>query len=198
MYLSCAVITERHFKSYQGFDLALWDGAPTSSAVPDFYRVLRVSTVREVCEKIAAEKDIPAEKVRLWVLVNRQNKTVRPDQPLLDPDMQMEEAFVKHGSRDKYFRLWLEVAEDMEEGKVVWPEMQSQVGNNMPILVFLKYFNAEAQTLRGVGQIYVKKHAKVGDMVSMIGKKMGWSPDSMAPIALFEVFVRFNSIFTTY
>ena len=120
-------------------------------------------------------------------MVNRQNKTVRPDQPLLDPDMTIEEAYTKFGSRDKWFRLWVEVADKIEDGKAMWPDMQPQVSNNVPILVFLKYFDPETQSLRGVGHIYVKKHAKVSDMVPMICQIMGWSSGSLPTIALYEV-----------
>ncbi|MCJ1395349.1 hypothetical protein MMC18_008233 [Xylographa bjoerkii] len=186
LYLSCAVITDEHFKAYQGLDLAIWDSDPNSTSSPDFYRILRASTIREFCQKIAEDKHIPAEQVRLWVMVNRQNKTVRPDQPLIDPDMTVEEAFTKYGSRDKWFRLWAEVAEHVEDGRAIWPDLQPQVSNNVPILVFLKYFDPEAQTLRGVGHIYVKKHAKVADMVPMICQLMGWSPGPVPNIALYE------------
>ena len=190
------MITDVHFKAYQGLDLAVWDSDPNSTSSPDFYRILRASTIREFSHKIAEDKQFPPEQVRLWVMVNRQNKTVRPDQPLLDPDMTVEEAFTKYGSRDKWFRLWAEVAEHVEDGRAIWPDLQPQVSNNVPILVFLKYFDSEAQTLRGVGHIYVKKHAKVSDMVPMISQLMGWSPGSVSNIALYEVrrfpIIKFN------
>ena len=124
-------------------------------------------------------------------MVNRQNKTVRPDQPLLDPDMTIDQAYTKHGTRDKWFRLYAEVAEHIEDGRAIWPEIQ-QSGNNVPILVFLKYFDPYAQTLKGVGHIYVKKLSKVSDMVPMIIQRMGWSPGSAPTIALYEVGI-FNS-----
>lgn len=120
-------------------------------------------------------------------MVNRQNKTVRPDQPLLDQDMTVEDACNKYGSRDKWFRLWAEVAEHVEDGRAIWPDLQPQAGNNTPILVFLKYFDPESQTLRGIGHIYVKKNAKVADMVPMICQLMGWSPGSTPNILLYEV-----------
>lgn len=186
LYLSVGLITDGHFKEYQGLDLASWDSDPKSKSTPDVYRVQRASTVREFLQTISEDKHLPAELLRLWVMVNRQNKTVRPDQSLIDPDMTMDEAYSKYGTRDKWFRLWAEVAENSEDGRPIWPDMQAQVGNNVPILVFLKYFDPQAQTLRGVGHIYIKRHAKVADMVPMIQELMGWSPGSAATIALYE------------
>ncbi|MCJ1245607.1 hypothetical protein MMC30_002811 [Trapelia coarctata] len=186
LYLSVGLITDGHFKEYQGLDLASWDSDPKSKSAPDIYRVQRASTVREFLQTISEDKHLPADLLRLWVMVNRQNKTVRPDQPLMDPDMTMDEAYSKYGTRDKWFRLWVEVAENSEDGRPIWPDMQAQVGNNVPILVFLKYFDPQAQTLRGVGHIYIKRHAKVADMVPMIQELMGWSPGSALTIALYE------------
>lgn len=106
-------------------------------------------------------------------MVNRQNKTIRPDQPLMDPYMTIDEAYSKYGTRDKSFRFWLETATIMEDGKPVWPDLQPQ--SNIPMLVFLKYFDTVSQSLLGVGHIYVKKHSKVSEMVPMILQLMGWS-----------------------
>ena len=192
LYLSCAVITEDNFKSYQGFDLAAWDADPNLETSPKFYRVLRASTVAEFCKSIADDRKVPAGHVRLWVMVNRQNKTVRPDQPILDPDMTIDEAFLKYGSRDRHFRLWAELADNTEDGKAVWPDMQQQVSNNVPILIFLKYFDPETQTLKGIGHIYMKKHSKVADMVPLIQQRMGWSPGSSPSITLYEVLMLFK------
>ena len=109
-------------------------------------------------------------------MVNRQNKTIRPDQPLPEPEMTIDEAYSKYGGRDKSFRLFLERASQVEEGKPMWPDIQPpNITNNQPMLIFLKYFNTEAQTLKGVGHIYVKKQCKVAEMVPMILQLMGWS-----------------------
>lgn len=170
------MITEEDFKVYQGFDLINWDAEPSSEAIPKTHRVLRTMNVMEFTRLLAENQKIPPERVRLWVMVNRQNKTVRPDQPLLDPHMKIDEAYTKYGTRDKHFRLWLEVATTIEEGKPVWPDMQPQASINLPVLIFLKYFDIDNQTLLGMGHIYMKKLSKVGDMVPLIYKMMAGSP----------------------
>ena len=186
LYLSCAITMDEKFRYYQGFDLSTWEPDPNSKSAPDYYRILRTLTVAEFCQKIAEEKDIPQGHVRLWTMVNRQNKTFRPDQPLMDPSMRIDEAFTRHGGREKSFRLWAEVADHIEEGKAVWPETQSQAGTNAPIVIFLKYFDHKAQTLTGVGHMYVKRFAKVSEMVPTISKFMDWSTEETPPLALFE------------
>jgi ubiquitin carboxyl-terminal hydrolase 7 len=186
LYLSCGVLTNDEFRAHQGFDLGVWENDPNNPCAPTYYRLLRVSTVEEFCQTLAASKNVPSDHVRLWVMVNRQNKTFRPDQPILDRSLTIEEALTKYTGRDKSWRLWLEVANTVEEGKSIWPETQLQTNNNVPYLVFLKYFDVEAQTLHGVGHIYVRKFAKVSEMLPTICQMMGWSTSSPPPIALYE------------
>lgn len=183
LYLPVGVVTEDNFKTHQGFDLTTWDSDVTLESGPKTYRVLRASTVADFAKTLADENNVPPEQVRFWVLVNRQNKTVRPDQPLSDPAMTIDEAHNKYGSRDKHFRLWLEIAGSMENGKPVWPDTQIQT-SSLPILVFLKHFDADSQTLKGVGHIYIRKHSKVSDMVPMILQLMGWSHSQSASSGL--------------
>lgn len=109
-------------------------------------------------------------------MVNRQNKTIRPDQPIAEVEMSVDEAYTKYGSRDKNFRIWVERASHFEDGKPVWSDTQTPNGSNQPILVFLKYFDADSQSLKGAGHVYIKKQAKVAEIVPMIQQMMDWAP----------------------
>ncbi|KAL9102026.1 MAG: hypothetical protein Q9163_002781 [Psora crenata] len=180
LYLTLGVVTEANFKAHQGFDLTTWDADNTTASKPQIHRVLRTSTVGELVKTLAKGQQVSPDHLRLWVMVNRQNKTIRPDQPLENLDMPIEAAYVKHGSRDKSFRLWAEPATTFEDNKPVWPDMQPTNKNDPPVLVFLKYFDAEAQTLMGVGHIYIKKQSKVADICPMILQVMGWANGSSA------------------
>lgn len=176
------MVTERDFKAYQGFDLIDWDADPSSEAAPKTHRVLRTMTISEFVRSLAEGLNLPPEKVRLWAMVNRQNKTVRPDQPLMDSNMTIDDAYSKYGSRDKHFRLWLETAPPGEDGKPIWPDMQAQISNNPPVLVFLKYFDTAAQTLRGIGHIYIRRHSKVADLIPLILNTMEGLPLTSASV----------------
>ena len=169
------MVTEENFKAHQGFDLTDWDPDEATGATPKVHRILRTSTVADFAKTLAESQRLLPEQVRLWVMVNRQNKTIRPDQPLLDPEMTIDEAYSKYGGRDKSFRLFLERAPQTEEGNPVWPDVQPpNTTINQPMLIFLKYFDAEAQTLKGAGHIYVKKQCKVAEVVPMILQLNGW------------------------
>ncbi|KAI4209489.1 MAG: hypothetical protein LQ351_007566 [Letrouitia transgressa] len=176
LYLPVGVVTEENFKSHQGFDLTNWDSDPDSPSSPQVFRVLRASTVGDFIKKVAETMQLPPDHIRLWAMVNRQNKTTRPDQPLPDLNMSMDEACAKFNSRDKPFRLWVEIANALEDGKPLWANMQPLPGISPPVLVFLKYFDTDAQTLKGVGHIFMRKNSKVSEMNPIIQHLMGWSP----------------------
>ncbi|KAL8997736.1 MAG: hypothetical protein Q9169_003065 [Polycauliona sp. 2 TL-2023] len=176
LYLPISVVTEDAFKAFQGFDLTNWDSDPNALAAPQTYRVLRASTVGDFARTVAESLRIPAEQIRLWVMVNRQNKTVRPDQPLSDMDMTISQAHSLHSTRDKPFRLWVETATSLVDGRPPWPNVNPAPGTFPPVLILLKYFDVEEQTLHGAGHIYMKKTSKVAELVPAIQQLMGWSP----------------------
>ncbi|KAF6836255.1 Ubiquitin carboxyl-terminal hydrolase 21 [Colletotrichum plurivorum] len=181
LYIGVKVITENTFRKHGGTDLTSFDlDQAETEAAPRSYRTLRSSTLEELVATIAQDIDQDPRKVRLWIMVNRQNKTIRPDQPIMDLKPTVEECFQRAGAvRDSILRVWAEVAEETTpEGEPVWPTYQGQangvVVKNDLILLFLKHFDAEAQSLNGIGHVYISKEKKVEDLVPIIMKKMGW------------------------
>lgn len=82
------VITDATFCQHQGFDLASFDdrNAPAPTIEIPSYRVLKSQTFLDFRAQIAQSHGYNPDDCRLWVLVNRQNKTVRPDAPVSDND----------------------------------------------------------------------------------------------------------------
>ncbi|PGH35753.1 ubiquitin carboxyl-terminal hydrolase 7 [[Emmonsia] crescens] len=181
LYMNIGLLTEESFKSHHGFDLTSLDLEPDNPAAAKIYRVLRAKKVGEFAAEIAEERGLKPDQVRLWVMVNRQNKTTRPDQPLKDLDMSVEEAFSRFGTKGNQFRLFVEEGEIGADGKATWPETQ---GNNATSLVFLKHFDVIQQTLTGVGHVFVRKHSKVSDLAGPILEMMNWPAGT--PFILYE------------
>lgn len=169
--MNVGLISDETFKHHHSFDLTGFDLESTDPAAPKSYRILRSMTVGEFSRRIAEEKGLNPAQVRFWIMVNRQNKTIRPDQPLRDLDMTMEQALNEFGTKGNAFRLWLEVGEPGADGKVAWPETR---GSTSFILVFLKYFDVQGQTLTGVKHHYVRKQAKIPELGSAILEMMNW------------------------
>jgi ubiquitin carboxyl-terminal hydrolase 7 len=167
LYMSIGVINEQTFQSHHGFDLFSPELSDEDPALPAQYRVLRTKKISELAKDIAEERGLNEESIRFWAMVNRQNKTARPDQVIRDSNLTVEEAYTKYGTKGHFFRLWMEVAAPGPDGKLApWEEDT--------VLVFLKNFDIATQTLSGVGAVYVRKNQKVAELAAPILEKMKW------------------------
>lgn len=190
LYCHVGLIDDTTFREHNSFDLTTYEQDAQEKSSPDVRKVLRTTKLSDFASQIASDKGVEPEQIRFWSMVGRQNKTNRPDQPLREIEITMEEALNKYGSRGKPFHLWVEVGPKAENGQVFFPDPVPANGNN-PILVFLKYFDVRNQTLTGVGHVYVKKHDKVSEIAPQINKLMQWDPST--PLLLFEE-IKFSMI----
>lgn len=190
------VVTDKTFQHYGGTDLCQFDANPeTDPAAPKHYRIRRAMLMEEFVALVAADLGQDARKIRLWLMVNRQNKTIRPDAPVMDLRLTVEETYTRSAAhRDTNLRVWAEVAEDLNaDGEPIWPSYQSQpngvVVKNDTILLLLKHFDVDSQTLRGLGHVYIGKEMKVEELVPLILKKMKWGekPPSDEKLLMWEV-----------
>lgn len=178
LYMDIAVASDENFKLYQGFDIVPWKGDAETPASPKIYKALRATTMAEFAKTVGEDLDVDADMLRPWSMVNRQNGTIRPDTALEFPDMTVEEAANKHGTKQAQFRLWIEKAEKRDEsGAPMFGEKTVDLkgqANNRPLMIFLKHFDTKTQSLFGVGTFYTTLHDKVSDLSPVISKLMGW------------------------
>jgi|SRR5712675_1642376 len=73
------VITDETYSRHEGFDLASFDEKNWPPSELPTFRVLKTETYNVFKARVAQHFNYPENQIRLWVLVNRQNKTVRPD-----------------------------------------------------------------------------------------------------------------------
>lgn len=198
LYLNTRVITDDTFRAYGGTDLTAFDlKHDVDPSAARSYRLLKSSTILELAEKIAQDTNCDPRAIRLWCMVNRQNKTVRPDMPIIDTNMTIEEAHTKlAGNKALELRLWAEKAEEISpDGMAIWPSYSHLVNGTPPktdlIVIFLKWFDVDEQCLKGVGHIYISREKKVEELMPAILKKMGWeettSSGERLQLKLFEV-----------
>ncbi|KAK3717454.1 ubiquitin-specific protease ubp15 [Vermiconidia calcicola] len=196
LYMNVQVASEENYRNYQSTDLIPWGTEEDlDPAAPKIYRLLKTMTVADFTEYIAHEQRVDPELVRPWIMVNRQNGTVRPDHPLMWPEMSLQEAADKFSTRNSGFRVFMEQTERDRDGSVRWvsedmsiPSSPTVNGNvpsqQKPILVFLKHFDIDRQTLQGVGHIYMSPLEKAQDLAAPILQIMGW--EAGISIELFE------------
>lgn len=87
LYNKIAIITDKSFTDYQGFDLAVFDDRfmEVSPAV-DVLKALKSTKVSAFKQAIAEHYKLSAEQFRLWSILYRQNRTVRVDHVLIASD----------------------------------------------------------------------------------------------------------------
>jgi ubiquitin carboxyl-terminal hydrolase 7 len=170
LYLTTKIITEETFKTHQGFDLATFEERNLPASELPSFRVLKNEPYITFKQRLAQEYSLPDNSFRLWVLVNRQNKTVRPDTvvPENDPSLTLEAVRDRMASRQNDLRLFLEP---------LTPEVRLN-DPSPPLMIFLKYFDASRQSLAGVGRVYVQRNQKVSDLIPTINELMRWPPST--------------------
>lgn len=198
LYLVARVITDKTLREHCGTDLAVMNSnewsSPGSAA---YYRLLRKSLLKDLIEQVGHDSGIEPNRIRMWAMVGRQNKTIRPDQPIYDANITLEEAHQKMaGQKNGEFKLWAEVVEEADDGNPVRPASPGLIINKVSaktdlIVLFLKHFNIQTQQLNCVGYTYISKEKKVEDLIPIILNKMGWSEKShngnKLQLRLFEV-----------
>jgi ubiquitin carboxyl-terminal hydrolase 7 len=195
LYMDINVASNINFRHHQGIDIVpvaktdLVDPA----GMPKVYREKKKLPFMALVRRIAEDLDVDSDMLRVWSMVGRQNSTIRPDHPITPTNLTIEEAFAKYGNKQA-FRLWVEVATERgEHGKPVFADAQVnlQRPGDRAILLFLKHFDIEKQTIYGVGQFYSAWYDKVSDIGPEILKLMKWPPGTNFKI--FEVRISFES-----
>lgn len=171
------VVNDEIFKAHEGFDIVNFKTKPESPAAPKAYRVLRTMIVEQFLSLVGEDMEIDMKRLRAWSMVNRQNGTVRPDTPILQTNLSVEEASQRFGTKSSGFRIWLEIAQAAtEDGQYLFGDeiRDARQVPSRPIVLFLKYFDAEQQHLYGVGHFYALVTDKVSDLSPHILKLMKW------------------------
>jgi ubiquitin carboxyl-terminal hydrolase 7 len=83
------IITDETFTKYEGFDLASFEEKAGETPAYLSYRTKKDDTLESFKNALCENLGVPSDHIRLWILVNRQNRTVRPDAPILDADYQL-------------------------------------------------------------------------------------------------------------
>jgi ubiquitin carboxyl-terminal hydrolase 7 len=127
------------------------------------------------------------EHVRLWGIVRRQNKTIRPDEPITDLKEMFSDLDKRfNASSNGVLRVWAEV---IGPDTVHCHPTRAYSLEDGYILIFLKHFSVETQSLRGVCHIYVTGTMRTKELVPIITDLMGWGeePPDDEELVIWEV-----------
>lgn len=201
LYMKTLIASDETFKSNHGFDFANFDEKDAAENRIMALRVRKDQSFGSFKEDLAHSIGLRPTDFRLWLMVNRQNRTVRIDIPIPEEEYEstLDEVRLKYATNQQALRLYLERGDIYdEEGKAVFPVTNTTASPG--ILIFIKHFKPELQLIHGVGHLYVRKDAKVHSILGALREMMGFSEDE--EISIYEEIkanmidpVDFNSTF---
>ena len=108
------MITDESFAGHEGFDLATFDDKNWPPSDLHTFRVLKTEAYATFKARVAKFFGYADNQVRLWVLVNRQNKTVRPDTHIPENEQNLTVDVIRNNmaARQTDLRLYLDVIPD--------------------------------------------------------------------------------------
>ncbi|TDL18071.1 hypothetical protein BD410DRAFT_806893 [Rickenella mellea] len=176
LFLTAKLITDDTFQHHQGFDLTSFDEKNWPPSELLTFRVLRQETYSVFKGRVASHFNYQDSQFRLWVLVNRQNKTVRLDTHIPENEATLTMDMIRNNmaARQSDLRLYVDVITDPSK-----PDLAPG-----SIMIFLKHSDTSRQSLLGVGKTYVLRDSKVGNLAHFINERMRWPTGT--PLQLFE------------
>ncbi|KAM5508189.1 ubiquitin-specific protease ubp15 [Microsporum canis] len=174
--MSIRLFSVNDFHNYRGFDLMPSASSDSKPASPLSYdRIPENMLVQALITTVTSDLNIPGKDIRIWPFITRQNGTIRPIGPPLDPQITMGNAKKMHYPRlTREIQLWVE-----SDGC-----LYGSRDNPNSSLVFLKYFDIIKQEITGYCPIYITPDDKPNDLSPTICKVMEW--ESSTPISYFE------------
>ncbi|KAI7864234.1 ubiquitin carboxyl-terminal hydrolase 5 [Spinellus fusiger] len=174
LFMKAIVVTDDTFKANTGFDFANIDERCAEKSRLEIMRVRKDQKFGDFKRELSAAMGLPETHTRLWFLVNRQNRTIRPDAPVLEGEdnSTLEEVRQRHLTNQTHLRLYIEKADPtITEGQLFYPPPGSTTPN---VLVFIKHFDPVTQAICGVGHVYVIKTNKVISIMDQLNRMLGY------------------------
>lgn len=178
LYLNSWIVTEELFKKHKGLDLVNFNNQQHPlSEIPQF-KILKEDTFGTFKMMIAEHFKISSDQVRFWVFATRQNKTIRPHELITDFYLTstIEETKLVMGYSE--LKFYMEILEKPINSEMFPPNHEPS------IIVFLKYFDPDTESLESIGQLYVREEGIVGEILPILCKKKCLPPNT--PLDVYE------------
>lgn len=148
LYIKTFITDDDTFKANTEFDFANFEEKDVTKSRILMSKTLKNQTFGAFKEDVANGIQLPTSKFRLWLMVNRQNRTVRIDIPIPpeDNDSTLDEIRLRYATNQPSLRFYLERATAFDEnGEALFPPHPSQ---SPVILLFIKLFSPENQQIQ--------------------------------------------------
>ncbi|KAJ3129556.1 hypothetical protein HK098_001032 [Nowakowskiella sp. JEL0407] len=189
LFLHVKLLTDEHIREHEGFDLCNFEDKSYAVTTLPVIKVKKDDTFGAFKEMLVEKLHLTPGQFRLWTMVGRQNKTVRPDVPIPDSenDKPIDSVREKHSKTSSELRLYLELPdpEILAAGKPPLFLPREEGPNNPNILIFLKYYNPYEAKMEYLGKVTIKsKSMKIQDLIPIALERKKLPVDT--PVKLWE------------
>jgi ubiquitin carboxyl-terminal hydrolase 7 len=184
LYLKVFIADDDSFRNNTGFDFVDFEEKNMQESRVMFIRIRKDLPFGEFRQTVAHNLNLDPSEFRFWIMVNRQNRTIRIDTPIPTEEdySTIEEIRARYSTNQVNLRLYLEKATFVNEANL--PVFPPPAESSHLILLFIKLFSPEQQLIRGVGHVYARRDAKVESIVSDLKQLVGFPKDQ--EISIYE------------
>ncbi|KAI7906203.1 uncharacterized protein BX663DRAFT_499233 [Cokeromyces recurvatus] len=165
-----AVLSDKSFEDYQGFDLATLDDQRLEvSSQVDVFKRPKLEKLNVFKQQLAEHYQLETDQFRLWSVIYRQNKTIRVEQLITTNEERsslekLREQCCVEALHTGFTKLYLELADEDQPLPVI---------KNDQFIIFIKYFDIKEQKMRGLGHLFVSLNDKVSHILSTLIERAG-------------------------
>ncbi|KAI9347173.1 putative ubiquitin-specific processing protease 21 [Zopfochytrium polystomum] len=145
LFINVKVLLDEHIKAHRGFDLCNFDDKSAPLTPVHHFKVRRDETLAQFKKLNTASNNL-----RIWTMVGRQNRTVRPDCLVLDSDSDKSMDFL----HDKFSKNSFDLRLYVETGPRAKEDLTGQT------LIFLKYYDPLTLTIEYKGNVLVRNRTQ--------------------------------------
>ncbi|KAJ3075107.1 hypothetical protein HDU98_009176 [Podochytrium sp. JEL0797] len=184
LFINVKVLLESDVHKHRGFDLCNFDHKAYPLTPVQQKRLRKEVTLAQLKEEVAQEIGVDVGRLCVWVMVGRQNKTVRPDTLLTEADNQttLEDLRQKLSNLSPDLRLFIEISSP-ESISIPGPPVASKADKSLSL--FVKYYDPTTSIIRYAGKVFVpNKSAKITEILPVLWEMAGLAPKT--PLLVFE------------
>ncbi|KAI8821452.1 ubiquitin carboxyl-terminal hydrolase 5 [Fimicolochytrium jonesii] len=198
LYVTVRIIQDEDVATHHGFDLFNFNYPAGVNA----QKVLRTQKLGQFKADLCHQLGLQPEEFRVWNMVARQNKTLRPDaiNTVDSNEWTMEQALNKMGKSNNEIRFYIESIKGRplhwysSSGNYPPPDQPkiSPIRNKEPgsgtdkgLTLWLKEYDPVTANLHYIGRLYVDdKDTKIGEIIPTLVEAAGLAPST--PIKVYE------------
>eukprot|EP00127_Corallochytrium_limacisporum_P005023 Clim_evm19s197 gene=Clim_evmTU19s197 len=176
LFLKVQVATDDEIAMNHRDDLIPWRDESVTDRIINM-KVRRDETLGNLRPQIAKELNLAVDEFRLWVFVNRMNKTVRPDNCLTEDENEKQVEMLSQ--KQNPWKLYVERLNNKEATKE-----QDSSAVSESFLIFFKFYDPVNEQLSYAGHSLCNQNSTVADLFPQM-RTLANLPES-TPLAVYE------------